>query len=228
LINEVEYDPPSSDSPGCQYVEIRGMAGSTVPTGTQFLSVDGETGAPGTVDLAVDLSGLTVGPNGTITLAISPDFATCDRTFPDGTTVVRYFNFNGIGVPGSSSGAGDAQNFLLVNSSVLYSDGSDADTNNDEVLNPDITLIDGFAFTVNNAIQFAYAPLIYDAATQSTGQDLPDAVTRFSTNTTPLNAAAFYYGNLQGAENSITYLQISGGPAIPSGGQLTPGAPNSP
>jgi hypothetical protein len=224
VINEVEYDPPSSDSPGCQYVELRGTPTSLVPIGTQFLSVDGETGNPGGVDLGVDLSNVVVGTNGTITLAISPDFAPCDRTFPAGTTLIQYFNFNGIGITGPT----DAQNFLLIVSATIFSDGSDVDLDNNEVLDPGITLIDGFAITINQGQQFAYAPVLYDAQTQSTGNDLPDAITRFSNNTTPLSLAAFYYGNLNGAENSTTYVQISGGPPIPAGGQLTPGAPNLP
>lgn len=233
LLSEIEFDPPSSISEGCQYAELRGTPGSVVAAGTYFLSVDGASGNFGAVTNAVTLGGLTVGANGTITIILDPKAieACAGRAYGTGTTFVLINDaFQVVG--GNISDPSEAESFLLVTSPSALSDGDDIDINNDEVIDParQITVIDGFAITVNNGQQAAYAPIVYDANTLGGGSaELPDAATRFPSNSAPLSVAAWYYGELASSPDSTS--AYSGEPRsanFPGGGALTPGGPNVP
>jgi hypothetical protein len=222
LLNEVEIDPPSASDDACQYVEVRGTASSVVPAGTFFLSVNGDSGNFGSVTNAVDLSGLTVGTNGTITIILDPvNIADCSsRTYGTGTTFVLIDDaFSVVG--------GGAESYLLVNTASVIADGDDIDGNNDEVIDPalSITVLDGFALTVNDTLQADYAPLIYDAFTQGGGSaELPDAASRCSGDLDALDATAWAYGELPGTPDNTTGSFSS--PTNQAGYNLTPGAAN--
>ncbi|MFN0141485.1 MAG: FG-GAP repeat domain-containing protein [Pyrinomonadaceae bacterium] len=223
VLNEIEFDAPSSTSEACQYVEIRGTPGATVPAGVQFISVNGDSGSFGDIQFPVSLGGRVVGPNGTIT--IINDLELCPgRTFPAGTTQVFVTNFSGLGQ--------GAESYLLISSPNVFSEGDDIDDNNDRIVDPSdqITVIDGIGFTVNALFQTTYAPNLYDAATQGGGStELPDAATRFSNNTTPLSAAAWYFGELAATpDNTTEYSGIPQSSNFPAGGALTPGGANLP
>ena len=222
LLNEVEIDPPSSSDDACQYVELRGTANSVVPSGTFFLSVNGESGNFGSVSNAVDLSGVTVGTNGTITIILDPvNIAACpSRSYGSGTTFI--FIDDAFSVVG-----GGAESYLLVDSPLAIADGDDIDSNNDEVIDPalTITVLDGFALTVNDTLQADYAPLLYDAFTQGGGNaELPDAASRCAGDLDPLDASAWVYGELPGTPDDTVGPFSS--PTNKAGYSLTPGATN--
>lgn len=223
LLNEVEFDAPNDANESCQYVEIRGTPGATVPAGVQFISVNGDSASFGDILQPTPLGGRIVGANGTIT--IINDVELCaGRTFPAGTTQVFVTSFSGLGL--------GAETYMLVSSPITFSEGDDIDTNNDRVIDPSaqITVIDGFGVTINIDFQATYAPNLYNAATQGGGSiELPDAATRFSNNNTPLSAAAWYFGELASTpDNTTVYSGIPQSANFPAGGALTPGGPNVP
>jgi hypothetical protein len=226
----VEFNPPSNITEGCQYAELRGEPGSVVPTGTFFLSVDGASGNFGAVTSAVTLGGVTVGSNGTITIILDPNAieACSGRTYDSGTTLVLIDDaFQVVG--GNIEDPAEAESYLLVTSPNALADGDDIDVDNNEAIDAalQITVIDGFAITVNNGVQAAYAPIVYDANTATGGasSELPDGAARCSGNTTPLNIAAWAYGELPGSPDSATGPFAS--PTNAVGFSLTPALPNS-
>src|SRR5262245_58516365 len=87
-LNEVEVDTPSEISEPCEYIEVLGSPGATVPANTFFLSIDGDSGAFGLVNYIANIGGVQFGQNGTITIITNSDVCT-GRTYPAGTTVVR-------------------------------------------------------------------------------------------------------------------------------------------
>jgi hypothetical protein len=229
ILNEIEADAPDAATQfSCQYVELRGTPGATVPAGRYFVSINGASGSFGDVSFIVSLGGRTVGTNGTITI-INDIKGTCpNRTFPAGTTLVAVQDFDGLGLLD-----GGARTFAIISAATAPSAGDDLDTNNDRAIDPanGVSVIDGFGFTTNLTFQTTYAPNLFDAATQGAPGTilLPDAATRFSNDTTPLSGAAWYFGELASSPAETT--QYSGSPQsanFPAGGALTPGLPNVP
>ena len=221
LLNEVEVDPNSDNDLPCQYVELRGPAGTTVPAGTFYLSVGSDNAETGSVNESIDLSGKVFGSNGTITIKIDNTFGACpNRTYPAGTTIVTSFNFTGV------TGL-NAESFLLVTSQAATppAPGDDIDSNDDGAIDTtrQITVIDGIAFITDGSGQRAYAPVVFSFLTPGAGPDTPDASTRLAGNNTPLSAAAWLWGELSTPEESATYT-LPGN--FPDGTMLTPGASN--
>ena len=83
LVNEVEIDPPNPNviSDRCQYVELRGTPGATVPANTYFISINSDQSNFGFLNAAVNLGGQTVGANGTITLLNTVGGTCPNRTY---------------------------------------------------------------------------------------------------------------------------------------------------
>ncbi len=220
-LNEVEIDTPGEISEGCEYAEVRGTPGSTVPANTFFLSVDGDSGQGGNVNYVGSIGGVQFGSNGTITIITNADVCN-GRSFPAATRIVESNSIiMGFG----------AETYILVTTgqpSQIF-EGQDLDANSDGQFDAafQIAPIDGFGFVVNPTFNFVYGgvPVIFNGL--NGGLDLPDAVTRFSNNTNAFDANAFYYGELATPDNSITY-QAPLSANFPSGGQLTPGGPNVP
>ena len=66
VINEILFNPPSSDSPN-EYIELRGPPNLILSPGTYFVSVEGDSiGNPGTIQHVFDLSGKAIGGNGVV------------------------------------------------------------------------------------------------------------------------------------------------------------------
>lgn len=221
FLNEVEIDPPSIADNSCMYVEIRATAGSVVPAGTYFLSLNSDAGNFGFANQAINISGLTVGANGTITLRNTFNGACPNRTYPVQTTLFEYSSPLFIG-----SGS---ETYLLVQSGTALMTGQDLDTDDDGVFDSPITVLDGFALLVNPKEEY-----VYGAATgvvnisNTTSTDQPDAVTRFPGNNTPFIASAFYFGELAGTPDETVEYANPRSSNFPAGGALTPGAPNVP
>ena len=218
----MEFDAPNPGNESCSYAELRGAPGSVVPAGVRFVSIDGDSASFGNVNFVAELGGVTVGSNGTIT--VINDLELCaNRVFPAGTTQLFVTSFTGLGL--------GAESYMLISSPTAVVEGDDIDANEDRVIDPtrNITVIDGFGVTVNQLFQAVYVPNLYDANTATGGSstELPDAATRLSTNSTPLSAAAWIFGELAGSPDEATaYSGVPGN--FPPGAALTPGAPNSP
>ena len=222
LLNEVEFDAPNPANESCSYAEVRGTAGSVVPAGVAFVSIDGDSASFGNVNFVANLGGVTVGSNGTIT--VINDLELCpNRVFPAGSTQVLVTSFTGLGL--------GAESYLLISSPTPVVEGDDIDANEDRLIDPvrNITVIDGIGFTVNAQFQAVYAPNLYDAFVETGGSsiELPDAATRFPNNLVPLNRFSWYFGELDGAPDAATaYSGVPQSANFPVGGQLTPGTSN--
>ncbi|MEA5605827.1 FG-GAP-like repeat-containing protein, partial [Nostoc sp. UHCC 0252] len=68
LINEILFDPPSTDT-SKEYIELRGTAGATLAPGTYLVAVEGDSANnPGNVQDIFNLSGKQFGSNGLLVL----------------------------------------------------------------------------------------------------------------------------------------------------------------
>ncbi|HWT14467.1 MAG TPA: hypothetical protein VN581_01690 [Patescibacteria group bacterium] len=135
-LNEVQ--PYYSGSPTfrrtVQYLEFRGPAGSTIPSGTYFVAVDGDFNqGSGTVDVVLDLSGKTIGNNGFLVMLPNGNLYT---SHPGATTELSgSAGFSGIA---GWSGNGNVDfferpstTFFLISAASAPVPGSDIDGNND-------------------------------------------------------------------------------------------------
>jgi hypothetical protein len=218
LVNEVLIDPPNPTvvSDRCQYVELRGTPGATVPANTYFISINSDPGNFGFLNVAVNVSGQVVGANGTITLINTLGGVCPNRTYNAGTTI---FNYSSLTTLGKGS-----EGFYIVTSATALAAGQDLDTNDDGALNFTINFVDGFNLIFNPDEHYAYGPGAN--LVEVLLGDVPDAVTRFANNNTPFAAAAFYSGELASStEETLTYVAPFSA-NFPAGAMLTPGAPN--
>ena len=217
LVNEVESDPPNQSGDRCQYVELRGTAGSTVAANTYFISINSNTGNPGFLNAAVNIGGQTVGANGTLTLLNTVGGACPNRTYSAGTTVFNYFS-------GLTLGQGSAGFYVVTSTTTLFA-GQDLDTNDDGTLDVTVNFIDGFNYIFNPQEQYKYGP---GAVLNTTfGGDVPDAASRCPGNDTTFSASAFYFGELAAdPEETLVYVAPFS-QNFPTGAVLTPGAANT-
>ena len=221
LLNEIEIDPPSTTSDSCQYVELRGAPGSTIPANTYFIDIDSGAGNFGVLNQVVNIGGRGFGPNGTIVLInVNNGFCPGRNLFTPGSRVIGYQN------PTSLSNGSEA--YLLVQSTTTLNPGQDVDTNNDFNLDPalGITAHDGFALLANPGSEPVYGDEFGVVNISNTSPDQPDAVTRCPGNQTSFAASAFYYGELAAAPDSTTTYVAPFSANFPPGGMLTPSAQN--
>lgn len=218
LISEIEIDPPSTTSDACQYTEIRGTPNSVVPANTYFLSVNSDNGNFGFANQAVNIGGQTVGANGTITL-FNSSFGTCaNRVYGSGTNLITYFQPLRVGT--------GSETYLIVQATGTVANGQDLDSNDDGIFNANlgITFLDGFALIVNPEEEYIYGAAAGVVNISNTiSLDQPDAATRFTGNTTPFAASAFYYGELAASPDETTQYAAPLSANFPQGGVLTPG-----
>jgi hypothetical protein len=221
-LNEVEVNTPSGTTERCEYVEIIGAAGTQVPANTFFVSVDGDSGQHGLVSYVKNLGGVTFGSNGTITIINGQGLNCPSRTYPAGTTLVTTTSV--------AMGFG-AESFLLIGSTnpTGIFEGNDLDADDNGVFDVElgITVLDGIGWTPDplDTSTFQLYGGVPDFGGDGSASLVPDAASRFTSNSNAFSGSAWYYGHLTGAENAITY-QLPG--SFPTGAALTPGdAPNS-
>lgn len=220
VLNEIEVDPAGVDNP-FEYVEIRGGASQAL-LNTYFVSIEGDAGSViGQVTLAQDLSNVLTGSNGLLMIK-SP---TGGHTPAGGTTVVTNV---GLDVGALQNGS---NSFLVVFSPLPILTGADLDTNDDGTLDlpAGASVVDGVAWLDGgNIADRAYGNAVL---TLTTGVNPPDAATRFVGNNNQNNAEAWFYGNLEGTNDSLSYNQATVTTTNPNGIPtgtvvLTPGAAN--
>jgi hypothetical protein len=222
LLNEVLFNPQSSDEPN-EYFEVIGAASGSLQN-LYFVSIEGDSDAnEGTADYVFDLSSFLLGSNGLL-VGRAPNST---LTFGAGTTQVFSTQFSesgGILENGSNT-------FAIIWSQTPLVAGTDYDADDNgtlELLPVGATIVDAVAVTDFGSTDRYYgvAPLVQPGST-------PDAATRVAGNTTANSAAAWYNGDIFGnANTSLVYDQnISSasvglnGPNAPLPG--TPQAPNS-
>jgi len=222
VLNEIEVNTPGTTTERCEYVEILGTAGTQLPANTFFLSVDGDPGQFGVVSYIADVSNVTFGANGTITIINTQGLNCPGRVYP-GTTTLVFSNSIAMGF--------GAETFILVTSTDPGDmfEGNDLDVDDDGIFDASfgITPLDGIGWTPNpddsSFVVYGGVPNLGGAPIAQ--GDVPQQASRFTGNPNPLSRPAWYYGHLAGAEGSVTY---TGTGSFPAGAVLTPGvAPNS-
>lgn len=219
-VNEVEIDPPNPTvlRDACQYAELRGPANASIPANTYFISINSDNSNPGFLNVAVDLGGRSFGSNGLLVILNTLQNPCPNRTYGDAAIV----NYTALTTFGQTS-----EGFYIVTSATPLQSGTDADRNDDGIVDNPITYGDGFNIIFNPEEQFAYGPGA-NLVEILLSLDTPDAVTRFDGNNTPNVASAFYSGQLASSpEETTTYIDPRSA-NFPTGGMLTPGARNTP
>lgn len=213
VLNEIETDiPVLSDGP-FEYIELKGPNGQSLDN-VYFLSVDGDGTASGDVTYVYSFGSATIGSNGLLILK-SPTGGHVVTT--PGTAVVTDAAL--------TAAVGALQNgsnsFLLVYSLSPITSGGDLDSNNDGVIDSPLTVMDAIGWKDGGASDLVYGPEL----TQVLGT--PDGASRFVGDSTPNNAASWFNGGIVGAfQNSVFYHGDNRSFNFPTGGVLTPGAPN--
>lgn len=238
VLNEVEIDPPVEVGDRCQYVEIKGEPGATIPANHYFISINSDPSNFGFLNVAVNIGDRTFGSNGLIVLNNTLAGTCPNRTYGAGSTVVDYSS-------ATTLGKGSEGFYIVFSSNNLFS-GQDIDTNDDGIVdfnqslfetgrtkrmsrapegNP-FTYVDGFNLIFNPEEHFKYGP--GPNLVENFLGDVADAATRFPGNIVNNSAEAWYSGELANTpEETVEY----GAPVssnFPSGGKLTPGAVNVP
>lgn len=224
LINEIEADPGDQTNDSCQYVELRGTPGSTIAANTYFVAIDSDSAFPGRFHAVIPLGGVTVGSNGLLYLFNTTGNLVCGtRTPAAATTVVNYSSPIRIGGGNILVGS---ESFAIIQTTATIAAGGDGDANDDGVLDFAVTYIDAAAFLIDPDQQFTYPS--NTAVLGTPFQDVPDAFTRFPNNSTPFSSAAYYFGEVGASPVQSTAYEAPLSANFPSGGALTPGAPNVP
>ncbi|MFN6485085.1 MULTISPECIES: beta strand repeat-containing protein [unclassified Nostoc] len=145
LINEIFFDPPSTDGPR-EYIELRGTPGATLAPGTYLVGIEGDTGSsnPGNVQDIFDLSGKQFGSNGLLVL-LQKSNPYVNVVNPNAKIVTNAGTGAGWGSGASSSightgqmGATDIENgsvsFLLIQATTAPTLSNDIDSNDDGIV----------------------------------------------------------------------------------------------
>ena len=220
VISEIDVNPPTNDDP-FEYIELRGPSGASLD-GYQVIVVDGDGGGEGLVDQVVDLGmacndECSLGSNGlAVVKVLNGGFSV-----PAATTVIRDPQ---LAVPGGGIENG-TMSIVLVAGPVVLTEGTDYDPDDDGTLELPAgdTIVDAVGWTDGDG-----SDIVYGGVPLVGGGTPPDAATRFAGNDTPLDAAAWYHGDLRGNTSSTTYDLDAVSANFPTDGHLTPGAPNEP
>lgn len=144
LISEVHIEPLFGNHDTDQYIELRGTPNTSIANGTYFVLLEGwgsVPGGPGYIHSVIDLSGLTYGSNGFLVLAQFGNH----YQFDPSATLVQSTTTGFAGLPNNrwsdASTLSDrlafifnSGTFLLINAPQAPVPGSDADANDDGLL----------------------------------------------------------------------------------------------
>ena len=218
LLSELKVNPPGTNDAPNEFIEVRGAPGLLL-TNVYLLAIEGNfANNPGIANVVVNLTSARLGSSGLLLLVASGH----PYSIPDGTTVINVPQFN---TPGGALENGTIS-FLLVSSPAPILEGTDLDAGDNGILEglPDgITILDAVGWSDGGAGDVVYGGVLL---TQSSGT--PDAATRFSYNSTPLSAAAWFNGDLAGATGeSLVYDNANISSNFPFGAGLTPGVFNN-
>jgi hypothetical protein len=144
VISEVHVEPLLGNHDTDQYIELRGTPNTSLPSGSYFVTLEGSGAAPGGmgyIHSAIDVSGLTFGSNGFLVIAQLGNSYSIDAS----ATLVASTATGFSGLPNNrwsdASTSSDrlapdfvSGTFLLFETAVAPAPGSDADTDDDGIL----------------------------------------------------------------------------------------------
>ncbi|MEM1269209.1 MAG: T9SS type A sorting domain-containing protein [Bacteroidota bacterium] len=194
FLSELQVNPPSTDS-GNEYIEIQGIANSTIAANTYFINIEGDGSSSGQINEFFSLAGQTIGANGFLVIV------------PTGTPFTVEATANT-----ADLGDGDQENpsatYMIATTSETLSSGLDLDADNDGTLDgtvgTSLTIVDAIAILDSNS-DCAYASVVVartgtaptcvpaGAEIVTTGATEVDYVARRS-NGIPKRAAADWFG----------------------------------
>ncbi|MDZ8078188.1 MAG: DUF4347 domain-containing protein [Nostoc sp. DcaGUA01] len=171
LINEILFDPPSTDT-SKEYIELRGTLAATLPAGTYLVGIEGDSSTnPGAVQDIFDLSGKQFGTNGLLVLLQKGNSYTVN---PNASVFTNTGTGAGWGNGASSSlghigGATDIENgsvsFLLIQTNTAPTLSNDIDSNNDGIADGDTysnwTVLDSVGILDGGTTDKAYSSIVF-------------------------------------------------------------------
>ncbi len=172
LINEILFDPPSTDSPK-EYIELRGTPGATLAAGTYLVGIEGDSGSPnpGNVQNIFDLSGKQFGINGLLVLLQKGSTYTANP----GANVLRNTGSGAGWGNGASSSIGHtgsttdiesgSVSFFLIQTATAPTLTNDIDSNNDGIADgatySNWTVLDSVSLLDGGTTDKAYGSIVF-------------------------------------------------------------------
>jgi hypothetical protein len=228
LLNEVLANAVGPDAGSAlEYVEILSLNGPGTISGLCLLEINGTGPSSGSVIDRWDLTGLSFGDNGLLTIGES--YPSQPLGGPWSNLVSPHTLF------GSPPGATNDLLFGLDITIALVSNcnagvipGTDLDLNNDGVLDVSLgeTVLDSVGWSDG-----AVGSHVYSTASLVQPAGRPDAATRFQGQVVPADPAAWFSGDILTAAGDPlgrTYNQFQASANLPPGAVLTPGRGNYP
>lgn len=218
LLSELKVNPPGDDAPH-EFIELRGSPGAQLE-GIYLVVIEGDAGAdPGTARMVVDLTGASLGANGTLVIA-APGHV---YSVPASAAMLLDSQLN---TAGGALGNGSVS-FFLAASPELIDEGEDLDGGDNGVLeeldDEGVVVIDAVAWSDGDTNDVLYGGVVLEQR-----EGTPDAATRLSNNSTRLSAAAWFCGDLNGSDPaSLAYHGQNVSTNFPAGTPLSPGGLNN-
>ncbi|MFW9261148.1 FG-GAP-like repeat-containing protein [Nostoc sp. CALU 546] len=174
LINEILFDPPSTDT-SKEYIELRGTPGAILAPGTYFVAVEGDSGSsnPGNVQDIFDLSGKQFGSNGLLVLLQKGN----SYTVNSGANVVTNAGTGAGWGSGASSSLGHigqanandientSVNFFLIQTTTAPNLSNDIDSNDDGIADgatySNWTVLDSVSVLDGGTTDKAYGSIVF-------------------------------------------------------------------
>ncbi|MBD2682121.1 MULTISPECIES: DUF4347 domain-containing protein [Nostoc] len=172
LINEILFDPPSTDNPK-EYIELRGTPTETLAAGTYLVAIEGDSGSPnpGIVQDIFDLSGKQFGTNGLLVLLQKGNGYTVN---PDANVITNTGSGAGWGNGASSSirhtgGTTDIESgsvsFFLIQTNTAPTLTSDIDSDNNGIADGTVysnwTVLDSVGVLDGGTTDKAYSSIVF-------------------------------------------------------------------
>ncbi|MBX9258962.1 DUF4347 domain-containing protein [Desmonostoc muscorum CCALA 125] len=172
LINEILFDPPSTDNPK-EYIELRGTPGGSLAAGTYLVGIEGDSGSPnpGIVQDIFDLSGKQFGSNGLLVLLQKGNTYAVN---PNANVITNTGSGAGWGNGASSSirhtgGTTDIESgsvsFFLIQATTAPILTTDIDSNNDGIADGDSysnwTVLDSVSVLDGGTTDKAYGSIVF-------------------------------------------------------------------
>jgi hypothetical protein len=228
-LNELYVNPPGTDD-SREYVEIRGTPGTSLAN-LWVVEINGHTTSEGALDVAQDLSTVTLGTNGLLMIGnFYGSFGTPFNAPVQEGTVLMDWNPS-IGTANLVQLPNNSSTILIVSNFTGFA-FTNLDNNHDGILDvtPWSSIVDsvGWQSTTNSSDHLFTAAVLFNG----TG-NTPDAAVRFPTNYAANDSAAWYAGNITTSvfDQVGVYFSASTNSStanFPAGAALTPGAPNFP
>jgi hypothetical protein len=216
LLNELKVNPPGTDEP-FEFIELRGAPNAALTNVYLAIILGDKENNPGTSSLVFDLTSNRLGTNGLLLIMATNN----PYSVAAGTTVAPDHHFNKAG------GCLDngTVSFLLLTANTKPDESADLDNGDNSILEGlpgSATILDAVGWSDGGSNDLVYGSVVLSSNTT------PDAVARFPGNNTPLSAAAWFYGELQGTNgNSLGFDEGSVSSNFPPNAPLTPGEPNN-